>query len=270
MSWINSCFQRPPRSRWRLPYLPYRVYSLHVAILIADHEHRDQDSLVLAISLLIFRPSFLIIVEPKEKFRALFDNFNNRSNELDFVSNLLSILYDFLRFIGKNETRIRFPWERANVSRFSACHAWSAMCFIRVNAGRTIFHHAASSNLQDGVLRALRTWGRVKRSDSLLPLPAIRIGSLSREKRSVDTIYRGGERERETETCSRRKYGKRRKKWERVENGGCVATQDSVPLIGLADRSTRSLEDKDPEEVPCVPGPRIVQGGPFRMIYCAA
>lgn len=38
----------------------------------------------------------------------------------------------------------------------------------------------------------------MKRSDSLLPLPAIRIGSLSREKRSVDTIYRGGEeRERE-------------------------------------------------------------------------
>lgn len=71
------------------------------------------------------------------------------------------------------------------------------MCFIRVNADRTIFHHAASSNLQDGVLRALRTWGRVKRSDSLLPLPAIRIGSLSREKRSVDTIYRGGERERD-------------------------------------------------------------------------
>lgn len=40
-----------------------------------------------------------------------------------------------------------------------------------------------------------------------------------------------------------------------MENGGCVATQDSVPLIGLADRSTRSLEDKDPEEGSCVPGP---------------
>lgn len=33
---------------------------------------------------------------------------NLLSNELDFVSNLL-ILCDFLRFIGKNETRIRFP-----------------------------------------------------------------------------------------------------------------------------------------------------------------
>lgn len=34
---------------------------------------------------------------------------NLLSNELDFVSNLLLILCDFLRFIGKNETRIRFP-----------------------------------------------------------------------------------------------------------------------------------------------------------------
>lgn len=58
---------------------------------------------------------------------------------------------------------------------FRVFHAWSAMCFIRVNAGRTIFHHVASSNLQDGVQHS------VKRS-----LPPLRIGSLSREKRSVD------------------------------------------------------------------------------------
>lgn len=99
MSWINSCFERSPRSRWRLPYLPYRVYSLHVAILIADHEHRDQDSLVLAISLLIFRPSFLIIVEPKEKFRALFDNFNNRQQpSFKWTRFRLQSLVNSLRF----------------------------------------------------------------------------------------------------------------------------------------------------------------------------
>lgn len=96
------------------------------------------------------------------------------------------------------------------------------------------------------------------------------VSAVYRARNAPWTRFIEGGGERETETCSRRKYGKRRKKWERVENGGCVATQDSVPLIGLADRSTRSLEDKDPEEVPCVPGPRIVQGGPFRMIYCAA
>lgn len=92
------------------------------------------------------------------------------------------------------------------------------MCFIRVNAGRTIFHHAASSNLQDGVLRALRTWGRVKRSDSLLPLPAIRIGSLSREKRSVDTIYRGGERERRKRVRggNMESGGKNEREWKMV------------------------------------------------------
>lgn len=217
MSWINSCFQRSPRSRWRLPYLPYRVYSLHVAILIADHEHRDQDSLVLAISLLIFRPSFLIIVEPKEKFRALFDNFNNRSNELDFVSNLLLILCDFLRFIGKNETRIRFPWERANVSRFSACHAWSAMCFIRVNAGRTIFHHAASSNLQDGVLRALRrgdAWN-VLTAFSLSPQF---VSAVYRARNAPWTRFIEGERERRKRVRggNMESGGKNEREWKMV------------------------------------------------------
>lgn len=45
---------------------------------------RSEDSLVLAIPLLIFRPSFLIIVEPKEKFHALFDHFNNRRQPVPF------------------------------------------------------------------------------------------------------------------------------------------------------------------------------------------
>lgn len=94
----------------------------------------------------------------------------------------------------------------------------------------------------------------------LLPPSPIRIGSLSREKRSVDfvdiSIYREGEKKRrEKETRKRVRGGnmetggKNEREWKMF---GCVATQDSVPLIGLADRSTRSLEDKDPEEVSSV------------------
>lgn len=98
----------------------------------------------------------------------------------------------------------------------------------------------------------------MKRSDSL-PSPPSPIRSLSREKRSVDfvdTIYREGEKKRrEKETRKRVRGGnmetggKNEREWKMF---GCVATQDSVPLIGLADRSTRSLEDKDPEEVSSV------------------